>query len=623
MSQMLANPYTALVFDLAIDVLLKGTIVLGVAGVAVWSLRGASAAVRHAVWTVALGCLLFLPGLSAWLPAWKLEPIYVSLEAPAVVAGDVIVPVEGPVSRSAGSSDGELGSEASEKREAGATVDFGEAKRASQGSAAAAGRARVEASEPAGPSTAAVVLVVWALGVLALLARLSLDTLRVHGITRRARACRSAEVCGLAERIVAELGIRRRVRVVVSSEVSVPLTWGVSLPVVILPESVARWTMERKRIVLLHELAHVARWDYAILLMVELVCAVYWFNPLVWLAARQGAMERERACDDRALHVGVRSDVYATHLYEIARAQVESDTPRAAFAMAHASNLARRVRSILARELDRTPLSHNQLVSATVAALLVAFPLASVELWGTATAELYKTIQQGDPVMQRISQLEDDDSHVRRYAAWALGELESERAVVPLIEALDDGDPDVRLVAAWALGEIKDDVAVYTLIELLEDDDRFVREMAALSLGEIEHPNAVQPLNEALRRDERLREPVIWALGEIDTRDANRARNAAFAGWGRGSRGNDEVWTGRLGSNEARPIAGDLDALIAALRDDDPRMRRSAAEWLGIRGDERAVDPLLDTLRDPRPAVRAMAVWALDEINPSRHQPTR
>jgi HEAT repeat protein len=613
MSQILASPYMAFVVDLAVDVLLKGTIVLGIAGLAALYLRGASAAVRHAVWTVALGCLLFLPILSSSLPAWKLEPLYVSVEADAALSGDVV---------SAGDNelcDCECDCEPDERREPAATFASGEGNGASPGPAPRAGRASVEEARPAGPSTAAVALMIWALGVLVLLARLGFDTLRVHGITRRAEDCRSAEVCGLAERLVASLGIRRRVRVVVSDEVSVPLTWGVLLPVVILPESVATWTMERKRIVLMHELAHVVRWDYAVLLMVEVVCAVYWFNPLVWLAARQGAMERERACDDQALRVGVRSDVYATHLYEIARAQVVGETPRGAFAMAHASNLARRVRSILARGLDRTPLSHNQLVSAAVAALVVAFPLASVEIWGAATAEIFGRVQEGDAVAQRISQLEDDDPRLRRYAAWALGELESDRGVMPLIERLDDRDSDVRQVAAWALGEIKDDMAIYPLIELLEDDDPLVREMAVLSLGEIEHPSAVDPLIEALRREERLREPVIWALGEIESRDAITARTAAFASWGRGSWENDQVWTGRLGSAEARTIADDPGALTAALNDDDPRMRRSAAEWLGIRGDQRAVDQLLDTLHDPEPSVRAMAVWALDEINPSRH----
>ncbi len=615
MSQMLANPYMAFLVDLAVDVLLKGTIVLGVAGVTAWYLRGASAAVRHAVWTVALGCLLFLPILSSSLPGWKLEPLYVSVETSGIADGDVIS------ARDEAFCDCECDCEPEERGESGVMFASGDDNRASPGPAAGAGRASIGGARPAGPSAAAVALMIWALGVLALLARLGFDTLRVRGVTQRAKDCRSGEVCELAGRLVASLGVRRRVRVVVSDEVSVPLTWGLLSPVVILPESVATWTVERKRIVLLHELAHVIRWDYAILLMVEIVCAVYWFNPLVWIAARQGAMERERACDDQALHIGIRSDVYATHLFEIARAQVADDTPRSAFAMAHASNLARRVRSILARGLDRTPLSHSQLASAAVGALLVAFPLASVEIWGTATAELFRTIQQSsDPVERRISQLEDDDPRVRRYAAWALGELESDRAVMPLIQSLEDADSDVRLVAAWALGEIKDDIAVYPLIELLDDDDPSVREMAVLALGEIEHHAAVQPLTEALRREERLREPVIWALGEIDTDDAIRARNVAFADWGRGSWGNDQVWTGRLGSREARSMGNDLGALTAALQDDDPRMRRSAAEWLGIRGDERAVEPLLDALRDPQPAVRAMAIWALDEINPSRHE---
>ncbi len=614
MSQMVTNPYVAFVVDLAVDILLKGTIVLGVAGLATLYLRGASAAVRHAVWTVALGSLLFLPILSSSLPAWKLEPLYVSVETAAALSNDV----SGAGVDELCDCECECGVE--ERGQPAAMYASAANDRGSSGPGPGAGRASIEGATPAGPSAATIALMIWALGVIVLLARLGFDTLSVCGISRRAKDCRSGEVCGLAEHLVASLRIRRRVRVVVSDEVSVPLTWGVLLPVVILPESVVTWTVERKRIVLLHELAHVMRWDYAILLMVEIVCAIYWFNPLVWIAARQGAMERERACDDHALHGGVRSHIYATHLYEIARAQVVGDTPRGAFAMAHASNLARRVRSILARGLDRTPLSHSQLASAAVGALLVAFPLASVELWGVAAAELLGTIQQSDPVAQRISQLEDDDPRVRRYAAWALGELESERGVMPLIEKLDDSNSDVRLVAAWALGEIKDPIAVYPLIELLEDDDPFVREMAVLALGEIEHPSAVEPLNRALRREEQLREPVIWALGEIGSRDAIRARTAAFADWGRGSWDNDEVWTGRLGSREARPIAGDPGALSAALRDRDPNMRRSAAEWLGIRGDERAVEPLLDALRDPVPAVRAMAIWALDEINPSRHQ---
>ena len=62
-----------------------------------------------------------------------------------------------------------------------------------------------------------------------------------------------------------------------------------------------------------------------------------------------------------------------------------------------------------------------------------------------------------------------------------------------------------------------------------------------------------------------------------------------------------------------------LASVIAALRDDDPATRRAAAEWLGRRGDPQAVERLLDTLRDSEPAVRSVAIWALDEISSSRY----
>ncbi|MGD2216995.1 MAG: HEAT repeat domain-containing protein [Gemmatimonadales bacterium] len=253
--------------------------------------------------------------------------------------------------------------------------------------------------------------------------------------------------------------------------------------------------------------------------------------------------------------------------------------------------------------------------AAVAGALATAFPDALPQL----KAEIRGALQEDDAVAQRVRELQDGDPLVRRYAAWALGELEDTRGVRPLIEALEDRNADVRLVAAWSLGEIKEDMAIPPLIESLEDDDPLVREMAVLALGEIEHPAAVEPLVEAYRSEVGLREPVIWALGEIGGREAEGERAAIFADWGRGSWANDEVWTGRLGSTEASALEGDLNGLLVALADEDPWMRRSAAECLGCLGDERAVERLLDVLRDPDPSVRAMAVWALDEINPSRH----
>jgi hypothetical protein len=455
-------------------------------------------------------------------------------------------------------------------------------------------------------------------GAIALLGRLGHDLFRVRDLTRRARRWGSSEDRALGRLLAAKLGVRRRVRLLESDEVSVPVTWGLRVPVVIFPTGAAAWTGERKRVVLLHELAHIRRWDYAVHLMVEVACAIYWFNPLVWLAARLNNLEQERACDDQALNVGVRSDIYAEHLVDIARTHVAEMAPRGAFAMAHSSGLAGRVRSILARGLDRAPVSPRRLLSTSVTALAVAFPLASVDIWGAAGVDVLQAFQNGD-VEQRVHELEDGDPLVRRHAAWALGELESSRGVDPLIDRLGDDDADVRLVAAWALGEIKEHKAVEPLIELLEDGDPLVREMAVLALGEIGHPYAVSPIMNAVEDHSELREAAFWALGEIDGDRADEARRKLYGrqdshGWE-----NDQVWTGRLGTQLSRSVSRDVISVIVALQDEDPSVRRSAAEWLGERGDPRAVEPLLEGLRDSEPAVRAMVVWALDEINPTTY----
>ena len=115
------------------------------------------------------------------------------------------------------------------------------------------------------------------------------------------------------------------VPVLVSEEVSLPFSLGAWHPAVVFPAAARTWPRERKRTVLLHELAHIARGDYVILLLVEIVRAFYWPNPLVWIAARRVALERERACDDAVIRGGTRPDAYASDLLHLARSQLSSD----------------------------------------------------------------------------------------------------------------------------------------------------------------------------------------------------------------------------------------------------------------------------------------------------------
>jgi HEAT repeat protein len=220
-------------------------------------------------------------------------------------------------------------------------------------------------------------------------------------------------------------------------------------------------------------------------------------------------------------------------------------------------------------------------------------------------------------VAVRVLELRDRDWRVRRHAAWALGELESPRGVRPLLECLEDESAEVRHVSAWALGEIKHHLAIRPLIERLHDHDPLVREMAVLALGELGHPSAVAPLMEALQQHGALLEPVYRALGKIKGEQAHSLRHTLEQELGLRQQ-DDEIFIGGLVMVRARQVAPSLPSLAAAVRSDDPSLRRLAAEWLGLQGNERAVDLLLGALRDPEPSVRTVAIWALDEINPSR-----
>src|SRR5213075_355749 len=146
-----------------------------------------------------------------------------------------------------------------------------------------------------------------------------------------------------AAAIARSYGLRRAPLVLHSNHPSVLGTWGMTRAKVLLPADALEWPADRIRIVLAHELAHVRRGDWMIQMAVELLCAAYWFNPLVWIAARRLRLESEQACDDAVLTLGVEAPEYAAHLLEVARAfTAHRASVFPAPAMARPSSLERR-----------------------------------------------------------------------------------------------------------------------------------------------------------------------------------------------------------------------------------------------------------------------------------------
>ena len=131
------------------------------------------------------------------------------------------------------------------------------------------------------------------------------------------------------------------------------MTWGLLRPVILLPKTSLGWTRERMQAVLLHELAHVRRRDSLTQSLSLLICALYWPNPMVWLAARALRREAEIAADDAVLGSGMKPSAYAGELLQLASEFRGHGLAVSGVSMASRSSLEARVKSVLAPNQSR------------------------------------------------------------------------------------------------------------------------------------------------------------------------------------------------------------------------------------------------------------------------------
>jgi beta-lactamase regulating signal transducer with metallopeptidase domain/tetratricopeptide (TPR) repeat protein len=215
----------------------------------------------------------------------------------------------------------------------------------------------------------------------ALIGRMAFGVLAIAWITSRAHEIEDDMIVRDFDVAAQQLGVTRFVRLMVTDRVSVPLMWGVSSPVLLLPAAAAEWSRDRLRVVFLHELAHLRRGDVITLLLTRATAALYWFHPIAWSLDRAARRECEQACDDLVLTAGTRASDYADHLLEIARALPGRDPfGSVTLAMSRRSQLEGRLLSILQADARRGTPSKRNTAFAFVMAGLLTFPIATVNL---------------------------------------------------------------------------------------------------------------------------------------------------------------------------------------------------------------------------------------------------
>ena len=301
------------------------------AGAAALRQAGASAAARHTAWLLGIVALLALT-LLRWI-------------APAL-------PIPIPVAPAGGS-------------EAAAPLAAGPAA-----------APPAPGPQPPGWDWATILLAAYAAGAMALLLRVAAGRWRLARLWRAAAAPAAGDAWGiLLTHLAGEMGLARPVALRFSPERIVPMTWGTLAPRLLLPAEAALWPAEQRRLVLLHELAHVARRDSLSRSAASLVCALYWFHPGAWFAARQLRIEQEHAADDRVLTTGGCPQAYARSLLCLAREMSGSAEPVLAATMAGTCQLERRLVCItrpLRRDLPTSAFVAWSAMVGTIATILAA-----------------------------------------------------------------------------------------------------------------------------------------------------------------------------------------------------------------------------------------------------------
>ena len=392
-----------------IDASIKGVALCVVLAFSVWLIRQRSAAVKHAVWFAGMTGLLILPVASVLLPALQVLPEWYPTadmrhQQDFVETGkggwtnltrvedgaDSLITFDRIDSDSIYENQLLIQSAESTPHEI-IVSQIDEPYTLIQAASVSTDLTITAPSSSSNNNWPAAIVAIWCLGVCWQIGRLALGQIGLSLLFRKAVALNESEWRNRIENLCKELKLQLRWPVTVWQVDSrlMPLACGVFSPRIVLPNNIDQWSDERMRAVLLHELAHIKRRDCLTQWIAEFARALHWVNPLVWLAIRQLRSERERACDDLVLELGVDQAAYAEQLV-----QMTSEYPRSrsslplAVAMARSAGLQHRVERVLDASTKREQLTWRGVIGLVAVAVLILAPLSMLQRQAAGDGEI-------------------------------------------------------------------------------------------------------------------------------------------------------------------------------------------------------------------------------------------
>lgn len=355
----------------------KSSLLFVCAALITLGMRRGAAAVRHLVWLGAIVGAALLPVAGALAPMWNVRVL--STTAAAAPLPPRAAYVEAHVGA------GPLSAPAHEPPKAAtpAPATLGMSQAAMPHPAIASTRWTAPLRAWPRGSGLVVLVAVWLAVAVWFLSQIVVSVLSLHRLQRRAKPVTDRTWQRTLRSIARDLS---RVTLLMSDDVDVPLTWGIFRSVILLPREADEWSATRRELVLRHELAHVDRYDVLTQLVARGVRALYWPNPLAWLADRNLRRECEQACDDGVLAAGVRPTRYAEELLSIASALTPRGLTSLAPGFASRPSLELRLRALLDARSTRRRTTRFYAALTAVGVLSLAVPLAAMRPVDHATS---------------------------------------------------------------------------------------------------------------------------------------------------------------------------------------------------------------------------------------------
>lgn len=203
----------------------------------------------------------------------------------------------------------------------------------------------------------------------------------------------------------ARFGLTTRVNLIISDSILEPIVLGVWRPAIIIPTGLSqKLTDDELKMVMMHELSHIARRDNLIGIMQMALCCLLWFHPFIWLIKRKLLEERELACDEAVIRHENEPHIYASGLLKVVQFGLHLHQS-AGLANAAGANLTKRLELIMKNKAENTKIRWQQLiVGTTVVALILVCLVASLV---TTQASSVKDNLEPEDKAELIQQIQD------------------------------------------------------------------------------------------------------------------------------------------------------------------------------------------------------------------------